>query len=395
VASAFLIGVGGGVYAYFLTFINPVGAFNILASVTIVLAALAGGRGTLYGPVVGAFLVQFGSEAATRYAGGTQSRVLLFGVALMLVVLFLPAGVLPTVEAWWRRRHPREVPYTDHAGALSRGPLAVLERAAAAPAAPGVPMLAVRGAVKRFGGLVAVDGADLVVPRGSVTGLIGPNGSGKTTLFNLITGGLRPDAGEILLDGTRIDRLPPWRRGHLGLGRTFQTTRLFRGMTVLENVVAPLPDARWRNLVAGSVRGHEATRARDLLDFVGLGRFASQPAGALSYGQQKLVELAQVLMLEPRLVLLDEPAGGVNPALVERIAEIVRQLNAGGVTFLVVEHDIPLVLQLCDPVVVFSRGRAIATGRPDEIRNDPLVLDAYLGDDWRPPAAVATAGDGA
>jgi ABC-type branched-subunit amino acid transport system ATPase component len=158
-------------------------------------------------------------------------------------------------------------------------------------------------------------------------------------------------------------------------------------MTVLENLVAPLPDSHWRTMLRASVSGPEADRARELLAFVGMARFAGQPAGALSYGQQKLVELAQVLMLEPRLVLLDEPAGGVNPSLVGRMVEIVRDLNRQGVTFLVVEHNIPMVLELCDPVVVFSRGRAIAEGPPATIREDPLVLDAYLGDEWRPPGA--------
>ena len=385
--SALLVGVAGGVYAYFLTFLNPLGAFNILVSVTIVLSALLGGRGTLYGPVLGAMIVQLGSEAATVYGGGSQSRVLLFGVALMLVVLFLPRGLLPTVAGWWARRHPAVTEFTDQAGALSRGRIEVRHRRAEPPDAA-VPLLEVRGARKRFGGLVAVDGADLTVRRGSITALIGPNGSGKTTLFNLVTGGMRPDAGEIRFAGRRVDGLPPWRRAHLGMGRTFQVTRLFGSLSVLENVVAPLPHDRWREMFAGAVRGSEATRARELLDFVGLGRFAQLPAASLSYGQQKLVELAQVLMLEPELVLLDEPAGGVNPALVARMGEIIRDLNAQGMTFLVVEHNIPLVLELCDPVIVFSRGRAIAEGPPQVIRQDPLVLDAYLGDDWRPASTA-------
>jgi ABC-type branched-subunit amino acid transport system ATPase component/ABC-type branched-subunit amino acid transport system permease subunit len=390
--SAFFIGVAGSGYAYFLTFLNPIGAFSILVSVTIVLAALVGGRGSLYGPVLGAFLVQLGSEQATVWGGSSQSRVLIFGVALMLVVLFLPSGLVPTVAGWWHRRHPAPVEYIDQAGALRRVPLEIRGRTPAEPGgrpADAGPLLEVRGLTKRFGGLVAVDNADLSVGRGTVTGLIGPNGSGKTTLFNLVGGGLRADAGEIWFDGRRIDRLRPWQRGHLGIGRTFQLTRLFRSMTVLQNVVAPLPDARWRALLSDAVAGHEAVKARELLDFVGLGRFADQPAGSLSYGQQKLVELAQALMLDPRLVLLDEPAGGVNPSLVGRLVEIVRDLNAQGVSFLVVEHNIPMVLELCDPVVVFSRGSAIAAGPPDRISRDPAVLDAYLGEDWRPPASSA------
>jgi ABC-type branched-subunit amino acid transport system ATPase component/ABC-type branched-subunit amino acid transport system permease subunit len=383
-ASSFFIGVAGGVYAYFQTFLNPVGSFAILGSVLIVLSALLGGRGTLYGPVIGAFIVQLVNEGATVYGGGTSTRVLILGLILVGVVLFVPAGLLPTLEQAWRRRHPVQTEYTDQAGALSHNVAVVRERVAARDPAPAGPLLEVTGVTKRFGGLTAVDDANLTVEQGSITALIGPNGSGKTTLFNLVTGNLPADSGEITFAGRRIEKLAPWSRGHLGLGRTFQVTRLFKDMTVLQNVVAPLPDGKIRTMFADAVSGAEATRARDLLDIVGLGRLAGQRAGDLSYGQQKLVELAQVLMLEPKLILLDEPAGGVNPSLLGRLTEVIRELNAGGVTFLVVEHNIPLVLGLCDPVYVFARGRSIAQGPPERIRQDPLVLDAYLGDDWRP-----------
>ncbi|CAM3880869.1 ATP-binding cassette domain-containing protein [Kibdelosporangium persicum] len=375
-ASAFFIGVAGAVYAYFLTFLNPLGAFNILTSVTIVLAALVGGRGTLWGPVVGAFIVSFASEAATVYGGGSQSRLLLFGLALVIIVLFLPDGLLPTLQRRLAKR--REVEYTDHAGAMDHRPAEVGTREPIKPQ-PG-PLLELRDVHKAFGGLKAVNGVDLAVPAGSITALIGPNGSGKTTLFNLITGTGGTHTGEIWFDGHRIDGLSPWLRAHHGLGRTFQVTRLFKSMTVLENVVAPLESFSPRVLASGAVAGHEADRARDLLSFVGLGRFENERAGALSYGQQKLVELAQVLMLEPRMVLLDEPAGGVNPGLVDRMAGIIRAANRQGVTFLVVEHNIPMVLDLCDPVFVLARGEVIASGPPGVIRHDPAVLDAYLGE---------------
>jgi ABC-type branched-subunit amino acid transport system ATPase component/ABC-type branched-subunit amino acid transport system permease subunit len=396
-ASSFFIGIAGGVYAYFLTFLNPVGSFAILGSVMIVLSALVGGRGTLFGPVVGALIVQVLNEEATVYGGGSGTRVLIMGLVLVAVVLFMPAGLLPTVEAAWRRRHPREVEYTDQSRALGRTGGAVTRDRALAELSTvarsddlvaGEPLLQIKGVSKRFGGLVAVDDADLTVRKGTITALIGPNGSGKTTLFNLVTGGMTADSGEIWFEGKRIDRLSPWKRGHLGLGRTFQTTRLFKEMSVLQNVVAPVPDGHWRTMFADAVSGDEADRARELLDVVGLGRLAGQRAGDLSYGQQKLVELAQVLMLEPKLILLDEPAGGVNPSLLGRLTEVIRELNSRGISFLVVEHNIPMVLELCDPVVVFSRGRPIAEGGPQEIRNDPVVLDAYLGDDWRPKAAA-------
>jgi branched-chain amino acid transport system permease protein len=193
---------------------------------------------------------------------------------------------------------------------------------------------------------------------------------------------MAPSAGEVWFDGERIDKLPAYRRAHLGLGRTFQITRLFKEMTVLENVVAPLHTFSLGQLNAGAMRGDEAERAMELLTFVGMERFRDQQAGALSYGQQKLVELAQVLMLDPKLILLDEPAGGINPTLIERMGEMIRILNAQGTTFLIVEHNMPFVLGLCDPVFVLARGACICEGAPDRVQKDPHVLDAYLGDDF-------------
>jgi ABC-type branched-subunit amino acid transport system ATPase component/ABC-type branched-subunit amino acid transport system permease subunit len=390
-ASAVPIGVAGVVYAYFLSFLNPIGAFSLLTSVTIVLSALLGGRGTLWGPVLGAFVVSIGTEVANVYGGGTDSRLLVLGVALVLVVLFLPRGVLPTVGSYLARRRAAQekVEYTDQAGvATARTPIVVSPRSAPAAEKQTTPLLEITGARKSFGGLRAVDGVDLTVEAGSITALIGPNGSGKTTLFNLVTGAMPVGGGEIWFDGTRIDQLPAWERAHLGLGRTFQITRLFKSMTVLENVVSPLPTASWGLMAKDAVSGHEAERARELLDFVGLGRFGDQEAGTLSYGQQKLVELAQVLMLEPKMILLDEPAGGINPTLINRMVEIIRDLNRQGIAFLVVEHNIPLVLDLCDPVAVLSRGQIIAQGPPSIVRADPAVLEAYLGPEWLPAEPV-------
>jgi ABC-type branched-subunit amino acid transport system ATPase component len=292
--------------------------------------------------------------------------------------MFLPHGLLPTIKRFVTRRQAagHAVEFIDQTGALDREPIKVVDRE---PAESAGPLLEFHGVHKRFGGLQVLTGVDLSVREGSITALIGPNGSGKTTLFNLASGALRADAGEIAFDGRRIDRLRPWQRAHLGIGRTFQVTRLFPTMTVLQNVVAPMASFSWKGLAAGAVAGHEAERARELLSFVGLARFADVQADALSYGQLKLVELAQVLMLEPKMILLDEPAGGVNPSLVDRIAEIIRELNAQGITFLVVEHNIPFVLDLCDPVAVLSRGEILAEGAPAIVRSDPAVLEAYLG----------------
>ncbi|HEX2128761.1 MAG TPA: ATP-binding cassette domain-containing protein, partial [Solirubrobacterales bacterium] len=203
-------------------------------------------------------------------------------------------------------------------------------------------------------------------------------------------GTMRADAGEVWFDGQRIDGMPPWRRAYAGLGRTFQITRVFKDMTVLENVVAPLRSFSWRQLRSGAVSGEEAARADELLEFVGMSEYRDVPAEALSFGQRKLVELAQVLMIDPKLILLDEPAGGINPTLVERMAGMIRELNAQGKTFLIVEHNMPLVLGLCDPVLVLARGACICSGTPQEIQKDPRVLDAYLGDDFQLEAPVGT-----
>jgi ABC-type branched-subunit amino acid transport system ATPase component len=244
------------------------------------------------------------------------------------------------------------------------------------------PLLRVSGLTKRFGGITAVDACSFDVMDGSITGLIGPNGSGKTTVFNLIDNTTAPDAGEIWFDGERIDRLPSWSRAHRGLGRTFQITRLFGDMTVLENVVAPQRSFSWSQLGHIAVSGPEASDAEELLQFVGMRDFRDQPARALSYGQQKLVELAQILMLDPKLILLDEPAGGINPVLTERMTAVIGELNALGKTFLIVEHNMPFVLDLCPRVHVLSRGSTMASGTPEQIQANPAVIDAYLGDNF-------------
>ena len=386
-ASTVFVGMAGAVYGYYLTFIDPRGMFGILISVQIVLSLLVGGKATLWGPVLGAFLVEPLNEIANNNFGGGNTRLFLFGGLLMAVVLLLPSGILPAVEALLTRR--RTVGKAGLVGARidTGGSLASLTDRAepvarAATDAPR-PLLEVSGLTKHFGGLKAVDDCSFVVPEGSITGLIGPNGSGKTTVFNLIDNTISADAGRILFDGRRIDRLPSWTRAHLGLGRTFQITRLFGDMTVLENVVAAQRSFSWGQLGRIAVSGPEAQRAEELLAFVGMRAFRDQKARALSYGQQKLVELAQILMLDPELILLDEPAGGINPVLIERMAEMIRELNEYGKTFLIVEHNMPFVLGLCDPIHVLARGATMASGTPEEIQRDPAVVDAYLGEDFR------------
>jgi ABC-type branched-subunit amino acid transport system ATPase component len=242
-------------------------------------------------------------------------------------------------------------------------------------------LLEVEGVSKAFGGLRALDGATFSVADGEIAGLIGPNGSGKTTLFNVMTGYERPDAGEVRFRGRPITDAGPDRVFALGIGRTFQLTRIFARLTVLENMlVATQRHEGWlRSVLRVAGSASERARALELLDFVGIAGLVDLPAGNLSYGQRKLLELAYVLVADPAVILLDEPAGGVNPSLIHHIADRIRELNRAGKTFLVVEHDMEFVMDLCARITVLDQGRVITTGSPDEVRNDPRVLDAYLG----------------
>ena len=242
-------------------------------------------------------------------------------------------------------------------------------------------LLEIEDVHKAFGGLQALAGASLTVEEGAIAGLIGPNGSGKTTLFNVVTGYERPDRGAVRLAGKPISGLSPDRVFARGLGRTFQLSRIFARLTVLENMlVATQRREGWlRGVLRHAGSPAERARALELLEFVGIAELAALPAGNLSYGQRKLLELAYVLVADPDVLLLDEPAGGVNPTLVNQIADRIRELNGSGKTFLVVEHDLGFVMDLCGTVTVLDQGRSICTGAPEEVRGNAAVLDAYLG----------------
>jgi ABC-type branched-subunit amino acid transport system ATPase component len=252
-------------------------------------------------------------------------------------------------------------------------------------------LLRAEGVAKAFGGVQALQDCTVEVEQGTIAGLIGPNGSGKTTLFNIMTGYERVDSGDVYLGDKKITNRPPQRVFALGIGRTFQLTRIFPRLTVLENmlIAAQHDGGRARNPLARAGGNAERRRAIELLEFTGIADHAGALADTLSYGQRKLLELSYVLVADPAIVLLDEPAGGVNPSLIQHLAGRIRDLNAAGKTFLIVEHNMDFVMSLCGHVTVLDYGTVVASGPPAIIRSDPRVLDAYLGiteedDDARP-----------
>ena len=243
-------------------------------------------------------------------------------------------------------------------------------------------VLEVRGLAKAFGGIHAVDGVSFDVREGEILGLIGPNGSGKSTLFNCILGQLAPSAGEVRIDGNPINGMRPCDLNRLGVGRTFQLLQVFPQLTVRENLILAGQEHRgsmWSRLVGRRDTGLGEAADR-MIEFFRLSALALEKAGSLSYGQQKLLDVAMAFMAGPRLVLLDEPAGGVNPTMLAGLRERLREINAEKrATFVVIEHNMDFVMALCTRILVLAEGRIIAEGTPQEIRGNPRVIEAYLG----------------
>ena len=241
---------------------------------------------------------------------------------------------------------------------------------------------------KSFGGIRAVNNAQIQVPQGSITGLIGPNGAGKTTLFNLLSNFISPDKGEVIFDGKPVHHLQSHQIAQQGFVRTFQVARVLSRLSVLENMLLAAQNQTGENFFKvwfqqGQVRKQERenkAQAMSILESVGLAEKAQDYAGALSGGQRKLLEIARALMSEPKLILLDEPAAGVNPTLINQICEHIVNWNQEGLSFLIIEHNMDVIMSLCDRVWVLAEGSNLADGTPEEIQNNPAVLEAYLGD---------------
>lgn len=250
------------------------------------------------------------------------------------------------------------------------------------------PLLAVSGLAKSFGGVHAVKDCTLSVEPGTVVGLIGPNGAGKSTALGLISGFLHPDAGKVIFDGREIQGWPGYRVSRSGLMRTFQSPREWASLTVMENMLVAAPQRGrsviWRALLTrrflARAEARDRAQARDLLEEFGLTPLRDEPAGNLSGGQKRLLEFARIMFAHPRMVLLDEPLAGVNPVLAQRIGDSISHLRAGGITVLLVEHNLPFVEQACDSIVVMAEGTSIARGSLSQLRVDRAVVDAYLGE---------------
>jgi branched-chain amino acid transport system permease protein len=350
--SAMFMSVTGAVMAPRWTYIDPSIAFNPMISFQVVIMALLGGAGSLVGPLLGVIPLVLLFEVLTATLPNHFS--ILLGAIFVLIVMALPKGVIGFVETWWRPAR------TDHAA-----PVVDETRS----------LLVVAGVGKSFSGLRAVDQVSFEVARGEIVGIIGPNGSGKTTLLNMLSGALLPSSGTIRFGDIMINGLRPYRIARLGLARTFQLVRVMSDLTVAENVAAALLFS-----ATPPVSGNTTETSRQLLDLVGLGPMRNTPAGELTYIDQKRLELARALALEPRLVLLDEWLAGLNPSELETGIALIAKLRDGGMTIIMVEHVMDAIRALCSHCIVMNAGSVIAYGVPGEVLSDPKVVAAYLGD---------------
>ena len=376
---ALLAGLGGGLFAGSFTYISP-DQFSFAESIVFLTMALLGGVGSPVGAVIGTGLLILIPEWLRFLKEIPGLYLAIYGLAVILIVVFMPDGIWGFLGDQVRRLRP------------------------AKPAPPPAPeltltqgrdtsetLLTVSGLSKHFGGLKAVDAIDFTVTRGGIHALIGPNGSGKTTTLNVLSGLYTPTGGSMRLQDQDITRFPPHRRAAVGIGRTFQNIRLFRSMSALENVV--IGAERPNNPLGARDRPALEARARSALAFVGLEARAQEPISGFSYGHQRLIEIARSLAGNPTLLLLDEPAAGLNSSEKNALTVLLRRMAAKGLTILIIDHDMTLVSDVAGHVTVLNFGRRIADGVTASVLREPAVIEAYLGEDaaTEPDAGLKTA----
>lgn len=380
--SGAIAGAVGAFYAVVLLVVTPQSVFGMLVSAQALTVTMFGGIGTVWGPVIGSAILIPLSEILHAQLGARFPGIqgVIFGLAIVIVILVAPEGIYWKVREYIQRRWPQLMARSRHseivaARAAAATPAAAPKPSAERPAASGDIILSVRGISKSFGGLKAVQDVSFDVKRGSILGIIGPNGAGKTTAFNLLNGFLRPDTGEVLVDGQNVVGWTPHQICEIGVGRTFQIMRPFARLSVADNVV-----------VGAYVRAATDDEARhlahDAIVRVGLEGVADRLASQLTTKELRLMELARALAGQPRLLLLDETLAGLGAGEADQVVDVVRKLAAEGVTIVIIEHTMKAMVKLVDRFVVLDHGAVLTEGEPEAVTRDPQVIEAYLGAKW-------------
>jgi branched-chain amino acid transport system permease protein len=412
VTSAVLASVSGSVYASWTSFVDPSGTAGLLISLQILVIATLGGLRSVWGAPVGAFVVVALSQLSRTTlpdifpnAGG-QIQILVYGVVLAAVLIFLPDGLAGGFGRLWRalpfsRTAPAPPPTAENAGVVEPGSRRTMPQTSTGTSQP---LLQASAVSRAFGGVLAVDAVDLTIPGGGIVGLIGPNGAGKTTLLNMLSGTISPSAGTIRVSGQSVAGDSPDTFARLGVMRTFQNLQLFESLSVAENVLVSQeahadPGVFAAFVALPSRRAEERAmreRADEALRRLGIEGFRSLPVSGLSHGDRRKVEIARALAASPRLLLLDEPMAGLSHAESDQLAQVITAAADEGVTVVLVEHYIPLVMQLSKRVVALHQGRVLRDGTPREVQSDAAVIQAVLGtgDESEGVAAGAEAGIG-